>query len=230
MSITRDHLERDHIRSTLRGTPLERQLLSDAALESSLREALRHLPPGKDAWLFGYGSLVWNPMMRFAERRTATLYGFHRGFYLLSRINRGTPQRPGLVLALDRGGCCRGVAYRIAREHVEAEFRLLWRREMLLGSYRPRWLPVYAAGRRLEALTFVANRAASGYAGRLGDEEIVACLAGAKGFYGTGAEYLHATAEGLARSGIHDAHIERLSRLLAAQEQHECTIQAAKGK
>jgi cation transport protein ChaC len=214
MAITRADLEQDRVRAALANTPLARELLSPAALEHSLRQALRGRRKGNDVWLFAYGSLVCNPMLRYAERQLATLYGYHRGFYLLSRINRGTPAQPGLVLGLDRGGSCRGMAYRVAAEHAEHELRMVWRREMLLGSYEPRWLSVRVHGKRTHALAFVVRRSASGYVGRLGEDAIIARIARASGFYGSGADYLLATADGLARHGIRDPKLERLRHLL----------------
>lgn len=218
MAITRDDLEQDRVRAALANTSLARELLSPAALERSLRQALHERRKGDDVWLFAYGSLVWNPMLRYVERQSAILFGYHRGFYLLSRINRGTPEQPGLVLGLDRGGSCRGMAYRIAAEHAEQELRMLWRREMLLGSYQPRWLNVRVHGKAVPALAFVVRRSASGYAGRLSDEDIIARIACASGFYGSGADYLIATADGLARCGIRDPYLERLRRLLCGAQ------------
>lgn len=214
MTVTRADLEADRVRQYVRRTPLAPLLLSDAELDASLQATLEAVPAGEDLWLFAYGSLIWNPMIRFRERRPATLHGYHRGFYLLSRINRGTPQQPGLVLALDRGGCCHGVVYRIARAEAESELRLLWRREMLLGSYQPRLLPLRAQGQTVKGLAFVVNRAGSGYAGRLSEEETVQRLLKARGYYGSGAEYLLRTAEGLLESGIRDRQLLRLRELV----------------
>ena len=96
--------------------------------------------PDGPVWLFGYGSLIWNPAFEFAEKRPATVHGLHRRFCLRTFLGRGSKDRPGLVLALDRGGCCRGVAFRIAAERVESELDIVWRREMISDAYRPRWL------------------------------------------------------------------------------------------
>src|SRR5207253_9109405 len=114
MSIPREDIEQDRLRTMLASTPIAASLLSEEALEASWRSALASLPEaGSDVWLFGYGSLIWNPMVLHSERRLATLHGYHRGFYLYSRINRGTLDNPGLVLGLDRGGCCHVIAFRI---------------------------------------------------------------------------------------------------------------------
>jgi cation transport protein ChaC len=164
----------------------------------------------------GYGSLIWNPMVIHTERQLATLHGYHRGFYLYSRINRGTWDNPGLVLALDRGGSCQGMAFRIASELIETEFRLLWRREMMTGAYHPRWLRMRVAGydEPQYALSFVMNRAHEAYAGRMPDSNVVACLTHACGLYGPARDYLQQTLLGLAASGVNDPYLGRLWRQL----------------
>ncbi|MCK7491255.1 MAG: gamma-glutamylcyclotransferase [Comamonadaceae bacterium] len=121
-------------------------MLSEAALEASLQQALAQRPAGPDVWLFGYGSLVWNPFIRFLERRPGTVRGYHRRFCLWSRINRGTPEQPGLALGLEPGGACRGVVFRMDDDVAEDELRILWRREMMLGSYVPRWVRATSRG------------------------------------------------------------------------------------
>ncbi|HVL10742.1 MAG TPA: gamma-glutamylcyclotransferase [Burkholderiaceae bacterium] len=209
MGITRDDLENDRVRAALAGTPGGTVLLTEEAFEASLATTLASAPDG-DVWLFGYGSLIWNPMIRYAERRPAVIYGFHRGFYLYSRVNRGTYEYPGLVLGLDRGGCCRGIAFRIAREDLAEEFRVLWRREMLTGAYLPRWAPVQSEGQRFSALTFIMNRTHEGYAGRLPDTVIVDRLRNASGAFGPAYEYLYRTLLGLRQHGIDDPYLARL--------------------
>lgn len=217
-TLTRFGLENNLLRQGLEASSLAPLLLSDAELEQSLQRALASPHAARDLWLFAYGSLVWNPVLSYTARTVATVHGYHRRFCLLSRINRGTPERPGLVLALDRGGRCTGVAYRIPAREAEIELRLLWRREMLLGSYQPRWLQARLAdGERVHALAFVVDRAGSGYAGRRSDAQIVKTLARARGRVGTGADYLLRTHEGLASEGIVDPHLARLVRLLPAK-------------
>jgi len=168
-------------------------------------------------WVFGYGSLIWNPLMRFAERRIAKVRGYHRGFYLWSKINRGSPERPGLVLGLDRGGSCGGVAYRLHAEHVMDEFKLLWRREMIARAYLPRWVNAHIDSGSVNALTFVIDRNVSGYTGRLSDEDIVTTAMGAHGHYGSCADYLLNTAISLEQHGISDQRMRRLAKLLQAR-------------
>ncbi len=215
--IERTHLERDGIRSAVSDAGHGAMLVSEADIEASLNRALAERDNEEPVWVFGYGSLIWNPLMRFAERRVAKVRGYHRGFYLWSKINRGSPEKPGLVLGLDRGGSCAGVAYRLHPEHVMDEFKLLWRREMLAPAYFPRWLDAHTDSGVVNALTFVVDRAVGDYAGRLSDENIVSIALGAHGHFGSCADYLLETAISLEQHGISDQRMRRLARLLMAR-------------
>jgi len=216
MSLTRADLERDRIRQELALTPLGPHLLSDAELEESLWQIMEARKTSEDCWVFGYGSLVWNPLFHFEERRVVTTHGYHRSFCLWSRVNRGTPDRPGLVLGLDRGGRCRGVAYRLAPDRIENELRLIWRREMLLGAYVPRWVQVTDGVTHFRAITFTINRAGPAYAGRLAPETIIERLMSCHGRMGPGIDYLLHTAEALLAAGIADRHLQELCDLAHA--------------
>ena len=218
--IGRSTLERDGIRTAVRRAGHGGLLLSDAELEQSLNRAMTGRDPREPVWVFAYGSLIWNPLMRFAERRIARIRGYHRGFYLWSTINRGSPEKPGLVLALDRGGSCGGIAYRLHPEHVSEEFKLLWRREMIAPAYHARWIDAHTDSGVVKALSFVIDRKTQFYAGRMSDGEIVTTALGAHGHYGSCADYLLATARSLEQHGISDQRMRRLARLLQARRHH----------
>ena len=190
---------------------LEAERLSAEALDRSLDAVLAGRAEREPLWIFAYGSLMWNPGLAFVKKRVGTIYGFHRKFCLWSRINRGTPERPGLVLTLERGGCCRGLAFRLAGSTSRDELRALWKREMSLGSYHPRWLDCHAGGERFPVLAFIVNRACSGYAGKLPLEAMVSTIATARGKFGSSAEYLFQTQAALESHGILDQHVKRLS-------------------
>ncbi len=189
---------------------LEADRLSQEALRRSLEETLAGRGTDEPLWIFAYGSLMWNPGLDHDVRRVATIHGYHRKFCLWSRINRGTPESPGLVLTLERGGSCRGLAYRLKRDVAEAQLAELWKREMSMGSYRPRWLDCRAGSDRLTALGFVVNRCCAGYAGSLPEEAMVQAIATARGKYGTSADYLFRTEATLAEHGILDTHVKHL--------------------
>jgi len=186
------------------------RVLSDAELKASLDAALAAQPADRDVWLFAYGSLIWNPAFHFVEHRIATVHGLHRRFCLWTQLGRGSPDQPGLVLGLDRGGRCRGVAYRVAAAEARSELELVWRREMVTGAYRPRWVEAATGAGAVRTLTFVINRAHERYTGRLGHDELVRTLATARGALGTSADYLFSTAAHLEQLGIADHALERL--------------------
>jgi cation transport protein ChaC len=224
MSLTRDDLENDLLRRLWAECGAALAPLSEAEREASIARALTGARPGEDVWVFGYGSLMWNPLVHYVQRRPATLRGFHRRFCLWSITGRGTPQRPGLVLGLDLGGSCQGLAFRLPAALAAQELKLLWNREMVSGSYAPRWVRVEAmpcadshgCAEELRALVFVVNREHPNYAGKLPLEAIVAALADATGHLGTSAEYLLSTVEALATHGLRDRHLENLRRRVEA--------------
>lgn len=173
-----------------------------------------------DLWVFGYASLIWRPEFEAAEQRSARVHGWHRAFQMSSRINRGTPECPGLVFALVAGGSCRGVVYRIARERVEDELPRLWAREMPNSVYDPRWLPCQTESGPVTALAFTLSRSSPNYTGPMEDARMLEVLRQACGRYGTTLAYLLETARCLRSRGIHDRGIERL---VALARQHALT-------
>jgi glutathione-specific gamma-glutamylcyclotransferase len=216
LKVDRAFLQQDGVRSAVRAAGHGHLLLSDAELERSLAQVLAARDARQPVWLFAYGSLIWNPTFHYDARETARLRGYHRGFYLWSRLNRGTPERPGLVLGLDRGGSCGGVAYRLPEGTHADELALIWRREMIAGTYQPRWVRVDSATGAFRAIAFVVDRAKPGYAPRMDDEKVLDVIAGAHGHYGACADYLLETAKALEASGIRDARIARLAARLHA--------------
>jgi cation transport protein ChaC len=166
-----------------------------------------------DLWVFGYASLIWRPEFESAEERAATVHGWHRALAMRSRVNRGTPERPGLVFALVPGGSCRGRAYRIERQRVDAELKRLWEREMPSGVYDPRWLACRTPNGIVRALAFTLSRRSPSHTGRLDDGELVEILRTANGRYGSTLSYLVETAHSLRSCGIRDRDVERLVAL-----------------
>lgn len=164
----------------------------------------------EDLWVFGYASLIWRPEFEAAERRPAWVGGWHRALRMRSRINRGTPEVPGLVFALLPGGSCRGVAYRVPRPRVEAELERLWAREMPTGVYDPRLIPTRTPQGPVRALTFTLSRRSPACLPPLDDATLLDILRTARGRYGTTLEYLVETAGALQACGIQDREITRL--------------------
>ncbi len=169
----------------------------------------------QDLWVFGYGSLIWRPGFPFVERHPARVHGWHRALKMWSRVNRGTPECPGLVLALLPGGSCQGMAFRIERAQVARILPPLWQREMVLGVYDPRWLPCRitaggAAQGTVRALAFTLSRRSPSHTGELTEAQYRRIFTQARGIYGSTHDYARATYDELRRLGIHDRALGRL--------------------
>jgi cation transport protein ChaC len=168
------------------------------------------LTPGSDLWVFGYGSLIWNPGFAAAERRCGRLFGWHRAFCVYSHRHRGTPQQPGAVLGLDRGGSCRGVLYRVRRGDVEPVLAYLWQREMVTGVYQPRLVPVRSGSETLRAVAFLADAGHRQYCGHLGLDAIAGLIRQGVGASGDCLTYLAETVAHLRDLGMVDRALEAL--------------------
>jgi cation transport protein ChaC len=207
----RIELTRDNIRSGALGAMLRARgdtlLLSEEELSASRARFLARRPAG-DLWVFGYGSLIWNPAFDHVERRVARVAGFSRRYCLWSYLGRGSRDCPGLMLGLEAGGACQGVAFRIAEDAIDSELDVLWRREMLSGAYRPVWVWLNSAGGRFPALTFAINRQHERYAGRLTLDQVAERIAIAGGPLGTCVEYLENTHQQLRALGIADRYLD----------------------
>ncbi len=181
--------------------------------DATLQDALVRAGTEPDVWVFGYASLIWRPEFQAVESCDARLLGWHRALRMLSRVNRGTPERPGLVFALLAGGACRGMVFRLSRETWREDLTRLWDREMPLAVYDPRWLPCRTPHGIVRALTFTLDRLHPSHTGVIGDEAMVEILRHAHGRFGSTLDYLLETARGLRKIGIHDREIERLVTL-----------------
>ena len=197
---------------------------SPAHAPKTRRAAARELiaAPGHDFWVFGYGSLMWRPNFAYAERRPARIWGYHRAPCIYSVEYRGTYQRPGLVLGLDRGGSCRGMAFRVHAARGPEVMGYLYEREMVTRVYRPRWLRgELAAGggepaRRETLYTFVADPGHDQYTGRLDDAAAVRLIRQGCGKAGDCLEYLENTLCHLRELGIEDRALARVIAKAAA--------------
>jgi cation transport protein ChaC len=177
------------------------------------------MPPGiaalragaQPVWIFAYGSLMWNPEIAIDEARPALLHGYHRSFCLYSRDYRGTRERPGLVLGLDRGGACRGLVFRLAPEGLAQSIDRLWSREMAGGVYEMRSVRVRTSEGLVAAYAFAVRRQAADYAGRLELETVARIIASTEGGRGSGRDYLAGTVRHLERLGIGDGPLHRIA-------------------
>jgi glutathione-specific gamma-glutamylcyclotransferase len=169
----------------------------------------------RDLWIFGYGSLMWDPGFHHAEAHPALLYGYHRRFCVYSYTYRGTRAQPGLVLGLDRGGACRGIAYRVPRRHAKATLAYLWKRELDDGVYRVKKLRVRLARRSVDALSFVVDRAHQGYAAELSVKETARLILQGVGQRGLCLHYLENTVRHIEALGLTDGALHRLAEVVA---------------
>ena len=208
-SLTREQIASGEVRRQIVASGYPFHVLTDEELDQSLDCVLAG-HEGGDVWVFGYGSLMWNPAFNFAERRTGTVHGFHRRFCLWTHAGRGTPESPGLTLALDRGGCCRGVAFRVAEAEARCELGIVWRREMVSGAYAPRWLTVRLDGATVRAVGFAINHDHERYTGLLPEARVAEVIASAEGGLGPCADYLFNTVAHLDELGIRDRPLHRL--------------------
>lgn len=174
-------------------------------------------PPGAACWLFAYGSLIWKPEIPHVAEMRGLARGWHRSFCFRVTRFRGTRAAPGLMMALDRGGQCGGMLYRLGDEDLPAQVNKLFRREFTVkpANCQPRWITVATADGNVRAIAFVMNRAAQAYAGKLSPAEVAEILSYACGHWGAGAEYLHNTVAHLEAKGIHDRHLWHLQELVA---------------
>mgnify|MGYP003666193916 FL=1 len=193
------HEERDETR---------REFLANAKLDDGL-------------WVFGYGSLLWNPAFHYTDWQPARLYGFRRRFCLAASIGRGSPEKPGLMLALDHGGSCNGRAFHIAPEKIESETDILWMREMISGSYNAQHVRLRLPGKTVDGLTFVINRTHPRYISDMDLRETARLLASGEGHLGTCREYLNNTIAHLDEMNVRDRYLHELQQKLREFDEQE---------
>jgi cation transport protein ChaC len=224
ISVTRESLRDGSLIAAARrrappGTPIR----SDAEIEADLAAILADRPAGEDVWLFGYGSLMWNPAMHFAEQRGGRVLGWHRSYCLWLHMGRGSVENPGLMLALDRGGSTGGALFRIPAAEASHELMSPFRRELFTGAYDARWVRVKTDAGPVRAVTFVVNRKHPFYAGRLDAGMIARHLAVATGSLGSCVEYLDHTRAALAALGLRDAYLNRLHDMVQGRRAESAT-------
>lgn len=189
-------------------------LLSDEDCDLAVRDFVSEAP--RQLWVFAYGSLLWNPCWEISESFPAMVQGWHRAFSFRVRLFRGTVDQPGLMMALDRGGRCQGMIFKVANP-VEQNLSKLFKRELVArpSPYEPRWLEAQTSHGRVRAIGFVVNRRHQLYVGKLTLDEVADTLSKAAGTRGSCAEYLYETVNELEKLGIHDRNLWHLQQLVA---------------
>ncbi len=183
-------------------------------LSASVQQMLKGQNLKEGVWVFGYGSLMWNPDFKLADKRTGIVLGYHRRLCLKSIVYRGTPDYHGLVFGLDKGGSCQGMAYRIATENIHSELQIIWEREMFAETYIPTWVSVKSDWETVSAITFVINQEHEHYLPDLELEEIAERVVKAEGTCGTCHDYVQNTVKSLHQLGLRDPTLEQLLTLI----------------
>src|SRR6201994_2874878 len=173
--------------------------------------------PEGDLWVFGYGSLIWRPGFEYLEREPANIIGMHRSLCVFSFDHRGTPEKPGLVLGLDRGGACRGIAFRVAATRRDDVIDYLRGREQTTHVYREVmrsvWLENEPRG-RVSALAYVVDRGHVQYAGRLSLQDQLRYVRQGHGRSGNNRDYVLETVRSIEAQGFRDSQLHRLAVML----------------
>jgi cation transport protein ChaC len=218
LDLTAEHVALVHRTMPDQGIAPGAQLQSDADYAEWVERIIASHPDrSAPTRLFAYGSLIWKPEIPHTGEAVGVARGWHRSFcYRMTRF-RGTVDQPGLMMALERGGQCKGVVYELPREDLEVQLAQLFRREFTFkpANTVPRWIVARTSEGEVPALAFVINRLSPNYAGRLSPQEVAEVLSQACGHWGTGAEYLLNTVTQLEQKGIRDSNLWRLQKLVA---------------
>ena len=190
--------------------------LTEEEFAKTVRAVMESHGGQDDLWVFGYGSLMWRPDFPHVERHIGVVHGFHRAFCIYSHVHRGTRDRPGLVLGLDDGGSCKGVAYRVHAADAETVVEYLVRREMVTRVYMPRWVTVRIGGRKVRAHTYTAAHNHEQYAGKLTLDTAARFIRNSAGRSGINVDYLLDAVDHLDELGIADGPVHKLKRLVTA--------------
>jgi len=219
--ITRESILNGTIRRLVEQSGDDGRLMTDQEREQIVENMIETAPSLNSMWVFGYGSLIWNPALYFTEKKRGTVHGYHRRFCLWSTIGRGSPSRPGLMLGLERGGSCKGIFYKIDRREIRTELDIVFRRELITAAYRPTWVSARVLGKSpFKAIAFVINRAHNRYAGMLDDETVIQTIADAKGTLGSCSDYLYETVLQLENLGMPDRRLASIAGHVR-QRKHE---------
>ena len=188
--------------------------MNSEELSDSVQQMLKGINLKDGVWVFGYGSLMWNPDFILAEKRTGTVTGYNRRLCLKSIVYRGTSDYHGLVFGLDKGDSCKGMVYRIAEENIHSEMQKIWEREMFAGTYIPSWVNVITKQGSISAVTFVINHEHKHYIPDLELEEIAERVVKAEGTCGSCHDYVQNTVKRLHQLGLRDPALEQLLTLI----------------
>jgi cation transport protein ChaC len=211
IKLNRQNIKDDKLREIARKYGFGDKLLDDKTLLNSRRKLI---PDNfkDDVWLFGYGSLIWNPVVKPIEKRNVQIFGYRRKYCLKSEMGRGSKEYPGLVLGLNSGGSTLGQAIKINTTSAPLELDLIWRREMITGAYIPKILKGYTVKGEINMIAFVINKSHENYLCSISEAKTALMISKAQGYLGTACEYLNKTCESLKNLGLRDSYLERLQK------------------
>ena len=214
IKLNRENIQSDKLRKFVREEGLGEKLLDDETLLKSRRSLIPDNTK-KDVWLFGYGSLIWNPVIEPVKKLKVKNFGYRRRYCLKTKIGRGSKKYPGLVLGLESGGSVTGQALKINNEKIFEELDLVWRREMIMGAYIPKLVSGYTEEGKIDMIAFVINKNHENYIGALSEGETALMISKAQGFLGTALEYLDKTCKSLENLNFHDSYLKRIQKRIS---------------
>jgi len=209
IQLNKKNIQSDKLRTFVREQGLGRKLLDDETLLKS-RRSLVPDNTKNDVWLFGYGSLIWNPVIKPVKKLKVKSFGYRRRYCLKTQIGRGSKNFPGLVLGLENGGSVTGEALKVNNKKIYEELELVWRREMIMGAYVPKMITGRTKEGKINMIAFIINKNHENYIASLSEAETAYMISRAQGFLGTAIEYLDKTRESLQKLGLNDNYLERL--------------------
>jgi len=210
--LTREALLNGDIERLLHSEGVDPTFMTDEQRGELVQSTLDYLGDDGELWVFGYGSLIWNPSLNFGEQRRCSIKGYQKKFCFWTTLSRGSEERPGLMVGLVEGGQCNGVAYKIERENTASELDILFRREMSSYVYKPTWIEACCveSNKRFNTLTFVVDTTNYRYVDDLTQEETVRAIATAEGPLGRDCDYLFQLSENLQALGFDEPVLDQL--------------------
>ena len=215
IKLTKDNISKGHLGDKIKSISGSDKVLTTEELLQARRKIIPDKGIGEDIYIFAYGSLLWNPTVDYEDEFLAKVYGFHRSFCMKTNLGRGSLKKPGLMLGLDKGGSCRGSAFKLRNSEAIKNIDILFRREMVTGAYKPKLLKtILVNGRKVLSLAFTVDKKHKNY---FQDKEIqtkAKMISNAHGFLGTCEEYFQNTLESLSELNIVDSEMTAISNYL----------------
>lgn len=216
--LNRDTILEGNMRRIAEAKPGLVRLMTDAERDAWVQRMIDTAPSMDEVWVFGYGSLIWNPAFHFAEKLSGRIHGYHRSFCMWTKLGRGCDENPGLMLGLERGGSSTGVAYRIDASQVHTELDILFRRELLSYAYIPTWVSFASGNRRIQAITMVMDQNHERYCTGQNEETVVRHISTAIGPLGRNCDYLFDLVDHLDELGFNDRKLKTLAKNVRAYQ------------